>query len=123
MSRRAFKPTAEQRGWVEAMISYGIPEAEIRLLIKHQTGEPISLETLRRHFAEEIASGSVKVKALIGERIVGWILGHDGSLLDDQARATLATLIAKARMGWTTTSRHQLVDRPIDWKDAAGARC
>src|SRR5215472_6025623 len=32
MSRRAFKPTAEQRGWVEAMIGYGIPEAEIRLL-------------------------------------------------------------------------------------------
>jgi len=47
MSRRSFKPTAEQRGWVEAMIGYGMREAEIRLLIKHlQTGEPISLETL-----------------------------------------------------------------------------
>jgi hypothetical protein len=30
MSRRAFKPTAERRGWVEAMIGYGMPEAEIR---------------------------------------------------------------------------------------------
>ena len=65
MSRRAFKLTAEQRGWVEAMIGYGMPQAEIRLLIKHpQTGEPISLETLRKHFAEEIATGAVKAKAL-----------------------------------------------------------
>jgi hypothetical protein len=32
----AFKPTAEQRGWVEAMIGYGMPEAEIRLLIIRQ---------------------------------------------------------------------------------------
>ena len=80
MSRRAFKPTAEQRRWVEAMIGYGIPEAEIRLLIKHpQTGKLISLETFRRQFAEEIASGSVKVKALIGERIVGSILGRERS--------------------------------------------
>jgi hypothetical protein len=60
MSRRGFKPTAEQRGWVEAMIGYGMPEAEICLLIKHpQTGEPISLQTLRKHFAEEIATGAV----------------------------------------------------------------
>jgi len=119
MSRRAFKPTAEQRRWVEAMIGYGIPEAEIRLLIKHpQTGKLISLETFRRQFAEEIASGSVKVKALIGERIVGSILGRDGGLQDDRARAMLATLFAKAWMGWTTTNRHQLVHRPIDYEDA-----
>jgi hypothetical protein len=65
MSRRAFKPTAEQRGWVEAMIGYGMPEAGIRLLIKRQqTGEPISLETLRKLFAEQIATGAVKAKAL-----------------------------------------------------------
>ena len=29
MTRRAFNPTAEQRGNVEAMIGYGIPEADI----------------------------------------------------------------------------------------------
>jgi hypothetical protein len=34
MSRRTFKPTAEQRGWVEAMSGYGMPQAEICLLIK-----------------------------------------------------------------------------------------
>jgi hypothetical protein len=119
MSRRAFKPTAEQRGWVEAMIGYGMPEAEIRLLIKHpQTGEPISLETLRKHFAEEIATGAVKAKALVGDRIVAWILGRDGDLLDDRTRGRLAMLFAKAQMGWTVANRQQSVDPPIDVADA-----
>jgi len=44
MSRRTFNPTAEQRGNVEAMIGYGIPETEICLLIKNPaTGKPINL--------------------------------------------------------------------------------
>ena len=57
MSRRAFKPTAEQRGCVETMIGYGVPEAEICLLIKNpKTDKPIDLESLRKHFAAEIAT-------------------------------------------------------------------
>ena len=55
----AFKPTAEQRESVELMISYGAPEAEICLLIKNpETGKPIEVETLREHFASEIATGA-----------------------------------------------------------------
>jgi hypothetical protein len=51
MKRRAFNPTAEQRGWVEALSSHGVPEAEICLLIKYpETGAPIGLETLRKAF-------------------------------------------------------------------------
>jgi hypothetical protein len=118
MSRRAFKPTVEQRGWVEAMIGCGMPEAEIRLLIKHpQTGEPISLETLRKYFAEEIVTGAVKAKALVGDRIVASILGRDGGLQDDRARVRLTILYAKARMGWTVANRHQPVN-PIDVEEA-----
>ena len=61
MSRSAFNPTAKQRRWVEAMIGYGIPEAEIRRLIEDpHTGKPIDLETLREHFAKEISTGAVK---------------------------------------------------------------
>ena len=54
---RAFKPTAEQRESVELMISYGAPEVEICPLIKNpETGKPIEVETLRKHFASEIAA-------------------------------------------------------------------
>lgn len=81
-------------------------------------GEPISLETLRKHFAEEIATGAVKAKALVGFRIVAWILGRDGDLQDERARVRLAIHFAKARMGWTVANRHQRVDPPIDVEDA-----
>jgi hypothetical protein len=101
MKRRGFNPTAEQRGWVEALKSYGVPEAEICLLIKHpETGAPISLETLRKHFAEEIATGAGKTKLLVGNRIVASILGRDGGLTDEPTRAKLTILFAKTRMGW-----------------------
>ncbi len=108
MSRRAFNPTAEQRGNVEAMIGYGIPETEICLLIKNPaTGKPINLATFRKYFAEEIATGVPKVKSLVGNRIVASILGRDGGLTDERTRARLAVLFAKARMGWTETVADQ----------------
>jgi hypothetical protein len=76
------------------------------------------LETLRKHFAEEIATGAVKAKALVGDRIVAWILGRDGDLQDDRTRVRLAIFFAKARMGWTVANRQQSVDPPIDLEDA-----
>jgi hypothetical protein len=119
MSRRVFKPTAEQRGCVEAMIGYGIPQAEICLLIKNpETSEPIDLETLRKHFATEIATGATKLKLLVGNRIVASILGRDGGLQSDQARARLAVFFAKARMGWKDTAANgrEHVGGPIEYR-------
>jgi len=99
MSRRAFNPTAEQRGNVEAMIGYGIPETEICRLIKNPaTGKPINLATFHKYFAAEIATGAPKVKSLVGNRIVASILGRDGGLTDQRARATLAVFLP--RRGW-----------------------
>jgi hypothetical protein len=119
MSRRAFNPTAEQRGWVEAMVAYGVPEAEICRLIKNpQTAEPIDLETLRKHFAAEIATGRVKTNSLVGDPIIAAILGRDGGLLDDRERVRLAIFFAKTRMGWTVAKRPKLVCDPIDGEDA-----
>jgi len=104
MTRRAFNPTAEQRGNVEAMISYGIPEADICLLIKNpETGKPIDLKTLRRHFAREIATGVTKLKSLAGNRIVAAMLGRDGGVTDELTQAKLLMLFAETRMGWKET--------------------
>ena len=101
MSRRAFYPTAEQRGEVEEMIGYGISEAEICLLIKNpKTGKTIDLRTFRRCFKAEIATGAAKLKSQIGQQIVATILGEPGGIPDPRARATLAVFFAKTRMGW-----------------------
>ena len=94
MSRRAFKPTAEQRGCVETMIGYGVPEAEICLLIKNpETDKPIDLETLRKHFAAEIATGAAKMKLLTNGRML-WsrIIGSTvcGELVDSTLFYTIA---------------------------------
>ena len=98
---RAFKPTAEQRESVELMISYGAPEAEICPLIKNpETGKPIEVETLRKHFASEIAAGATKLKSLLGTRIVAAMLGRDGGLTDELTQAKLLMLFAEQRMGW-----------------------
>ena len=120
MSRRAFKPTAEQRGGVEAMIGYGMPEAEIRLLIKHpQTGEPISLETLRKHFAEEIATGAVMAKALASDLLRGSSVATATSKTTGRASSWLYSL---PRRGWAGPWR-TAISRSIRsmWRRRGGA--
>jgi hypothetical protein len=120
MSRRTFNPTTEQRGNVEAMIGFGIPETEICLLIKNPaTGKPINLATFRKYFAAEIATGAAKVKSLVGNCIVASILGREGGLTDQRARARLAVLFAKTRMGWTETAAEQQPNKggkPVIWQ-------
>jgi len=99
MSGCAFNPTPEQRDWVEAMIGYGILEDEICRLIKNpKTGKPISLKTLRKYFAAEIAAGAVKADALVDNWIIKTILGR-GEVKDERLRVQLAIAHAKYRMG------------------------
>jgi hypothetical protein len=115
--RPAFVPTDEQRRNVEAMVGFGIPEAEICNLIRNpENGKPIDEKTLRKHFKDEIAQGAVKVKLIVGQFMVASILGREvpaGAgmmpLKDERARAKLASLFAKARMGWreTVVNRHE----------------
>jgi len=103
----AFKPTAEQRESVELMISYGAPETEICLLIKNpETGKPIEVETLREHFASEIATGATKLKSLLGNRIVAAMLGRDGGLTDELTQAKLLMLFAEHRMKEAVADAH-----------------
>jgi hypothetical protein len=102
------------------MIGFGIPETEICLLIKNPaTGKPINLATFRKYFAAEIATGAAKVKSLVGNCIVASILGREGGLTDQRARARLAVLFAKTRMGWTETAAEQQPNKggkPVIWQ-------
>src|SRR5215469_1082715 len=112
--RPAFQPSEEQRRIVEAMVGFGIPEAEICGLIRKANGRPIDGKTLRKkHFKEEIATGAAKVKWMVGQFMIASILGHDAEpgivpLKDERARASLAELFARSRMGWkeTTVNEH-----------------
>jgi hypothetical protein len=120
MSRRAFYPTAEQRGKVEEIIGYGLSEAEICLLFKNPgTGKTIDLRTFRKCFKTEIDTGAAKLKSQVGQQIVATILGEPGGIPDPRARATLTVLFAKNRMGWkeTVAGKHAKKDgRPFIFK-------
>jgi hypothetical protein len=60
MSRRAFNPTAEQRGCVETLIGYGFSEAEICLLIKNPETDKFWERTRRRHVVESFRNNTEK---------------------------------------------------------------
>ena len=63
-------------------------------------GKPIEVETLREHFASEIATGATKLKSQPGNRIVAAMLGRDGGRTDEVTQAKLLMLFAEHRMSW-----------------------
>ena len=87
------------------MIGFGLTETEVCQIIKNpQTGKPLDEKTLRKYFAAEIAAGAPKIKAQVGNKIVATILGRDGGLANEHARAALMMFYARTRMGWKDTS-------------------
>jgi hypothetical protein len=99
MSGCAFNPTPEQRELVEAMIGSGMLEDKICRVIKNpKTGKPITVKTLRKHFAAEITAAAVKVDALVDNWITKTILGR-GDVKDERLRVQLAIAHAKYRRG------------------------
>jgi hypothetical protein len=100
-----FQPTDKQRGQVEAMARYGIPQDEIARAIG------ISRPTLLKHFVEEIQTGATKANAQVGEFLFSTIVGAQipgrPPVTDDRARVTAAIFWAKTRMNWKETSIHK----------------
>ena len=103
--RPAFEPTDKQRGEVEAMVRYGIPESEIAEAVGIAKG------TLLKHFEIEIKAGATKANAQVGEflfsTIVGIAIPNRPPVTDDRARVTAAIFWAKTRMGWRETNVHE----------------
>ena len=97
------------------MVGLGIPEAEICGLIRNANGKPIDEKTLRKHFRGEITTGASKVKFMVGQFMVASILGTGDHtnfvpLKEEKARASLALLFAKSRMGWKETTVNELAN-------------
>jgi hypothetical protein len=71
--RPAFEPTQAERKQVEALSGYGLPFAQIAVLVR----DGISLDTLSEHFAAELACGKAKANAKIGQTLFQKATGGD----------------------------------------------
>ena len=75
--RPRFEATDEQRKNVEVLVSLGIPQTDICLMVRGPKGKPISPPTLEQHFRKEIDTGSTNLKAKIGNFMISVIMGSD----------------------------------------------
>lgn len=97
--RPQFRPTADQRRQVETLSGWGIPQANICLLITGPGGQPISEHTLRKHFRAELDTGMVKANAAV----IGNLWKH-ASKGTGSAAVTACIWWTKTRCGWKETS-------------------
>jgi hypothetical protein len=124
--RPAFQPTDEQRVNVEIMVGLGIPEEQIRLVVRDRRDKPICRNTLRRHFEKELQTGAAKLNAKVGHFMVTTIFGTrppDGvtPIRDERVRGRLGELFLKSRLGWRDGSnqhKSREEERPIDLEEA-----
>lgn len=81
------------------MAGFGIPQDRICLLvINPTTGRPIDEKTLRAHFEDELACGSAKADAAIGQSLFKKATGNGPQSV------AAAIFWAKCRMGWKERS-------------------
>jgi len=93
--RPPFKPTDEQRKYVSQMIAVGIPQEQVARAIVEGG---IVVETLQKHFSEEIATASIKANAQVGGAAFSRAVGGDPQMI----KWWTAT-----RMGWKETQSHE----------------
>jgi hypothetical protein len=90
LGQPAFTPTPEQREAVKVMVSFGTTFETISRLLR------IPINTLTRHFKEELTSGREEIFARIGTSIVADALAGD---------RVMRIFFAKTHMGWVE-ARH-----------------
>jgi hypothetical protein len=119
--RPAFQPTDEQRKNVEVMVSVGITEENICLLVRDRRDKPICRNSLRKHFKKELETGATKLNAKVGHFMVATIFGTrapDGftPIKDERVRGRLGELFLKARLGWRETDWNEHEGRKEEWQ-------
>lgn len=91
-----FKPTPEHRKQVESLAGFGIIEPEIARFLG------IDPKTLRKYFADELATGHIKANAAVAQSLYKKALG------DGNQSVTAAIFFLKTRAGWKETQVQQL---------------
>jgi len=93
--RPAFEPTDADRKQVEALSGYGLPIDQIAILI----GDGIHIDTLRKHFANELISGKAKANSGVGRTLFQKAMGgHTSAMI----------WWTKTQMRWAETQKHEL---------------
>lgn len=90
-----FEPTDEQREMVTELASLGVRHEDITRFIKKECGTPISIDTLKRHFAHELEMGRIEANAKVAATL--FKMATSG----DQPAATFFWL--KTRAQWRET--------------------
>lgn len=63
VGRPAYEPTDKDRGLVEAMSAYGVPQLEIAAVLE------IDDKTLRKHFRRELDTATAKAVTKVGQQL------------------------------------------------------
>ena len=93
--RKPFQPTDAERKQVEALSGYGLPFEQIAVLVR----DGIDIDTLRKHFAQELISGKAKANGQVGKTLFQKVMAGD---------TTAAIWWSKTQMRWAETQKHEL---------------
>ena len=97
-----FEATPEERKLVEMVAGVGLSHAQIVYLIERRNADgamvPISIDTLTRHFHDELTAGKAKTIAKVAGKLVSTALGPPS------AQATTSQIFyLKTQAGWKET--------------------
>jgi hypothetical protein len=93
--RNRFEPTLEERSAVERLSGFGLPIAQISLLVRGG----ISTTTLQKHFRSELASGRAKAHAKATQTLYSQAVGGNVACL---------LFYLKTQCGFREVDRHEL---------------
>src|SRR6202047_2264530 len=104
----------------EVMVSLGITEENICLLVRDRRDNPICRNSLRKDFKKELETGATKLNAKVGHFLVARVFGTrapDGCTpsKDERVRGRLGELFLKARLGWRETDWNEHEGRKEEW--------
>ena len=94
-----YRPLPAHRTQVEAMAGFGVPEADIAMVIG------VTPETLRIHYGSELDQGHIKANTRVAENLYRKATG------EGREAVTAAIFWLKTRAGWKETSAHEITGK------------